>query len=74
MTGKPPVVSWNKLSRRLNLCCLDNATKKTSWLPLHATVTLTVVLVALKKGNTSVMVLGVLLPYNLVQYYDQRFR
>jgi hypothetical protein len=47
---------------------LDNARKITSWLLLHATVTLTVVLVASKKGNGSVTVLGALLPYNLVQY------
>ncbi|KAJ7925323.1 hypothetical protein B0H13DRAFT_1863170 [Mycena leptocephala] len=34
----------------------------------EATVTLTVVPVASKNGNASVMVLGALLPYNLVQY------
>jgi hypothetical protein len=38
------------------------------WLLLHATVTLTVVPIAAKKGNSSVTVLGVLLPYNFVQY------
>jgi hypothetical protein len=66
-----PVVSWNRLSTwqllQFNLGSLDNATKKTSWLLLQATVTLTVVPVASKTGNTSVTVLGALLPYNLVQ-------
>jgi hypothetical protein len=67
-----PVVSWNRLSTRqllqFNLGSLDNAITKTSWLLLQATVTLTVVPVASKNGNTSVTVLGALLPYNLVQY------
>jgi hypothetical protein len=65
------VVSWNRVSiqqhLQFNLSSLDNATKKTWWLLLQATVTLTVAPVASKNGNTSVTVLGVLLPYNLVQ-------
>ncbi|KAJ7848226.1 hypothetical protein B0H13DRAFT_1906866 [Mycena leptocephala] len=69
-----PVVSWNRLSTRqllqFNLGSLDNATKKTSWLLLQATVTLTVVPVASKNGNASVMVLGALLP---TTWYSMRF-
>jgi hypothetical protein len=52
-----PVILWNRLSTQqllqFNLSSLENATKKTSWLLLHATVMLTVVPVASKNGNTS---------------------
>jgi hypothetical protein len=52
---------------------LDNARKITSWLLLHATVTLTVVLVASKKRQRLCHGPWGVAPYNLVQYLDAMF-